>query len=940
VKSSPAIGTTGSARFPTAALLVVAVLLLLFYQSFLLGRILFSNDGPLGKLIAECHRLPQRFAGCWGDLNAIGCREGTAVPNITYLLQWFLQPLGFSKFYPPVALLLLGLSVWCFLRQSGLLAPARILGSLAAILNGSFLSVACWGVASHTICAAMCFLALAALVAPSPRLRWARIVLAGSAVGMAVSEGADLGAIFSLYIAAFVLFQSWCADGPPAKKLAWGMGRLAMVALCAGLLAAQTVVDLIDTTFHAAPGSVKEIQTPAERWDWATQWSLPKSEILSWAIPGLFGYRMDSPNGGNYWGAIGRAAAWDTYFHNGHQGPPPAGFKRYSGGGFYAGTLVLLVSFWAALQVLRRKDSVFKLSERRVLSFWLVAGFLSLLLAFGRYAPFYRLVYPLPFFSSIRNPAKFLDLLSFSVVILFSYGVDGIWRKYVLPTGPKTANNWGGLSQWWSRAGMSEKRWVRGCVFLLAFSLAAWGIYAFRRPDLEVYLQNILFDQNLSQAVASFSVRQPGWFILFFGLAAGLVTLVMSGAFIGRPGRALVFLGVLLVVDLARADQPWIIYWDLNQKYASNPVLDTLRQAPWEHRVARVPGELLDPDLHNIFGLPAEVLRTQRLLQQLYSIEWAQHPFCFYNIQSLDVVQMPRVPPDLKALESTIHSGPSEDLPRRLLRLWELTNTRLALGSAELLDLLNQKIDPVGQRFRILSRFDVVPKPGVVQVKNVADLTAVTATNGAYAVFEFAGALPRARLYSHWQLLPNEQDALAKIAAPSFHPQETVLVSGSSLPEPVSTATNQNDTAVHFLSYSPARILLQAAPASNTVLLLNDRYDPDWKVRVDGKPAPLLRCNYLMRGVALGPGAHQIEFRFQPPLQALYVSWATVVASLLLLGVGVVVERRAQPSPTLAPTPPPQQPTTSPPPNGKAVQKAVRQPAGNGKGNRLPGKGK
>ena len=35
------------------------------------------------------------------------------------------------------------------------------------------------------------------------------------------------------------------------------------------------------------------------------------------------------------------------------------------------------------------------------------------------------------------------------------------------------------------------------------------------------------------------------------------------------------------------------------------------------------------------------------------------------------------------------------------------------------------------------------------------------------------------------------------------------------------------------------------------VLLLNDRITPEWRVWVDQKPAPLLRCNYLMRGVYL-----------------------------------------------------------------------------------------
>src|SRR5215471_9677169 len=79
-------------------------------------------------------------------------------------------------------------------------------------------------------------------------------------------------------------------------------------------------------------------------------------------------------------------------------------------------------------------------------------------------------------------------------------------------------------------------------------------------------------------------------------------------------------------------------------------------------------------------------------------------------------------------------------------------------------------------------------------------------------------------------------------------------------------------------------ILLKAKATAASVLLLNDHYDPNWHVFIDGKPAPLLHCNYLMRGVQVPGGEHQIEFRFTPPTTGLYVSLVAVGAGLLLLG--------------------------------------------------------
>jgi len=87
---------------------------------------------------------------------------------------------------------------------------------------------------------------------------------------------------------------------------------------------------------------------------------------------------------------------------------------------------------------------------------------------------------------------------------------------------------------------------------------------------------------------------------------------------------------------------------------------------------------------------------------------------------------------------------------------------------------------------------------------------------------------------------------------------------------------------VDFTSYAPKQIVLQAKAAAPSVLLLNDKFVPGWKATVDGKPAALLRCNYIMRGVQVPPGEHQIEFRFPPSFTALSIS-----VSGIAVGVGL-----------------------------------------------------
>jgi hypothetical protein len=252
---------------------------------------------------------------------------------------------------------------------------------------------------------------------------------------------------------------------------------------------------------------------------------------------------------------------------------------------------------------------------------------------------------------------------------------------------------------------------------------------------------------------------------------------------------------------------------------------------------------------------------------------------------------MPREPVDLEAFEDTFRIGIRQDSsgqpvidPQtfpRVGRLWELTNTRYLLGPAVLLDLFNGQFDPAQHRFRIVQRFTVAPKPGIEQATKYEELTAVPGDNGNYALFEFTGALPRARLYASWQISTNDDITLQTLAATNFDPAKIVLVS-TNLPAPMANATNENSGTVEFKSYAPKDIVFDARSGTASVLLLNDKFDPDWRVTVDGKPAELLRCNFIMRGVYLTPGAHTVEFQFKLPNGPLYVNLTAWVIGILM----------------------------------------------------------
>ena len=712
-------GVSGARGFWVAVGVIAAVMVALFWRGGVSGYVHFSNDGPLGAQMAGWLQMPEAFSGSWIDTNTVGTGAGSFPISITAIVRFVLGPVGFSKFFIPIALTILGASAWCFFRQLGLRATLATVAALAVALNASFFTSACWGVGSQEICYGMNFLALALVMSAkhgaTGLARWSRIALAGMCVGMGVMEGADIGAIFSLLTAAYILFEAFFnSEGKGLVPKLQGVLRVGVVAIMAAFLSAQFVNALIGYAITGVAVQSEE-QTPEQKWSFATQWSLPKTETLGIAVPGLFGYRMDAADGENYWGLIGSDLSWDSYLAAGGNGASPQGTIRFSGNGYYMGILVLLIGSWSVVQGLRKQNSIFSTAERRRILFWAVIAAIALLLSWGRFAPFYRLIHAIPFFSTIRNPTKYLYVMSFAVTILFGYGLSGLWKQYVAAPGMVSR----GLGRWWSELKGAEQNWARGCLAALALAAIATLAYTSSQTRLESHLNLVGLGGPLGKSIAAFSIHQVWIFVGLFTAAVTVLFMVLSGWFAGRRAQWFaVTLGAFTVFDLGRASMPFIVHWNYREKYdlnLKNPVIEFLRDRPYEHRMAILP-----------FPMTGQL----ELMSQIYRIEWAQHHFLYHNIQSLDIIQMSRMPADMVAFEKAwgAHGNPG------LLRRWELTNTRYLLGPAAYFEGLNQQLDPVQKRFSVKLPFNIEPKPGVVHASKLDQFTAVQSASGPFAI--------------------------------------------------------------------------------------------------------------------------------------------------------------------------------------------------------------
>jgi hypothetical protein len=497
-----------------------------------------------------------------------------------------------------------------------------------------------------------------------------------------------------------------------------------------------------------------------------------------------------------------------------------------------------------------------------MIRYWAAAGVVALVLAWGRHAPFYALVYHLPFFSTIRNPMKFMHVVHLCLMVLFAYGLQGLSRMYLDKALAVPGGLSDGIKAWWAKANVFEKRWTYGMSGAVGLSAVAFLIYSSAQGSLVKHLLEAGFgDPTLAKQIAKFSASEVGLFVVFLAVSAGIVLLVQSGFFAGkRAVWAALLLGAVLVVDLCRANAPWIIYYNWREKYASNPVLDVLRDKPYEQRVSIPPFQMND--------------RNFSLMQQVYQVEWMQHHFPFYGIQSLDIPQEPRMPADKAAYRGALGAN--------LARLWELTGTRYLFGVVNLTDALNAQIDGGKGRFRPVMAFEFFQtKDGIIGAR--------TNAAGPALLMEFTGALPRAKLFANWQSGVADTNALATLAAANFNPHETVLVA-ESIPAPSAPATNTAGLKAEITSYAPKKLTIRtSAPGTPTVLLLNDKWDEGWSVTVDGKPAPLLRANYLMQAVALPAGEHTVQFTFAPRSTIFFISLTAVLLGLVLCGLLLVI---------------------------------------------------
>jgi hypothetical protein len=164
-------------------------------------------------------------------------------------------------------------------------------------------------------------------------------------------------------------------------------------------------------------------------------------------------------------------------------------------------------------------------------------------------------------------------------------------------------------------------------------------------------------------------------------------------------------------------------------------------------------------------------------------------------------------------------------------------------------------------------------------------------------IYRHDRVLPRAAIYRHAELVPNESAALNKLADPSLDVFQSVVLNESALTpdeRAQSAAMNRRQPvaveAASIRSYQSQDVRIEASLDRSGILVLNDTAYPGWSATVDGVPAAWTNANYLFRAVFLQPGKHTVCFRYQPKS----FRWGATLslATLGLLAIGFAIRKR------------------------------------------------
>ncbi len=145
--------------------------------------------------------------------------------------------------------------------------------------------------------------------------------------------------------------------------------------------------------------------------------------------------------------------------------------------------------------------------------------------------------------------------------------------------------------------------------------------------------------------------------------------------------------------------------------------------------------------------------------------------------------------------------------------------------------------------------------------------------------------LPRAFFVNRYEVATGI-DILENIKGMRFDPRNVAYV----MDDPkVQIESPKEGASVHYTHYGIQDLEVKATATGNNLLFLSESWYPaGWKAFIDGNEEPILRLDYLFRGVVIPAGTHTLTMKFEPASFYLGKDLSLAMNIIVLGGLAVI----------------------------------------------------
>jgi hypothetical protein len=783
--------------------------------------VLAFNDGSIASALSPAFRFPDVIFRFWDNQSFFGQAHGSILPSLPNVLEVVFGPHHYRREGTWLGVWFVGLAGYWTIRQFHRSRPAALLAALLLMLCGWTLTAASVGLLVRGTSVAWAAISLGVLERNRTTGAWLGYSVAGGALGLGVSDVADVGILLGLSCGMYFLCAHWLV-GVTSRD--WNSRPLIGFSIYV-LTCLAIAYPTLHTVAPATHGQLPTADSADGEFAWATQWSLPPAE--TWSLVAIDYHGASSRSRTTpYWGTMGQSPDWER---------SQQGYANFRLQGYAMGVVPVILLTILHVYLAGFRDS--KLLETGCAAVILPLtgiAIVSLLLSWGNHFALYRYFYAVPYMSSMRNPEKWLGPLSLCVAVCLAYAVDLVRAM--------------GLR---GDIALNRRILVRSGTILVAIPIVAVFLVGSANPtSFSNTLTQLRIDQQRIAAawvnaqwsnIQVFVVSLSGFGLLW------LLLLQRRAWFWDSGTQAVAAVGCLMAAELLKGATPYVDGYS----YAHLLRPTTL--------TSRIDG------LHNDGRL--------KLLPPRHPVlnEWRLTYLTLQGYDLFDPVSVRRLPPDDAWL--------LRELKSHVTLVWELGSVRYFLATPEFAHQLTELQPPRGV-FVVRERLPANhwdPNLGVV--------------DDPICLVEFTAAMPFFQLVTSSKAFDvnRMEEVVQQLCSPGFDPRTCVFLDLAAGNEHFARTAPPGDLraeATVTIEKNEANFAQVAVDAAmETILVRSVKYNPDWRVTIDGIPCALWRANGFFQGVVVPPGQHTVTFAYQPSLAPLFI----YVAGRVALAIGVLV---------------------------------------------------